>query len=100
MRTIYLVLVEYDHEGYNVMRAFDAEADAEAFIEPFRAYMAKRPPYTYSALSSRHDSPEWAAYLAQMDAWERSAPEGFERGDGYSVMGVELYPCNPKGGGK
>lgn len=95
MKTIYLALAEYDREGYHVIRAFDFAEAAEAFIEPMRTHMQMRPPYP--PLHYPSDSPEWAEYMVQAEKWEEAAPPGFERGDGYSVMAVELYPSQQRG---
>ena len=88
METIYLAIVEYDHEGFDVIRAFRDREAAQTFIEPLKAHRAKHP--EYPPLSRPHNSPEWQAYQRAMDEWWAAAPPDFERGDGYDVIETEL----------
>lgn len=85
---VYLALCEYDHEGFSVMGVYASKEAADARVAMCRAHRAKRPPWPPLGCGSH--SPEWKAWSALSDAWENAAPEGFEKGDGYSVDEFEL----------
>lgn len=87
MKTIYLACVDYDHEGYDVIAAFESEDAADAFLAPQRAYLALKPAY-HGCWS---DAAANEAWTAAMKKWHEDEPEGFRGGDGYSVLETELH---------
>lgn len=93
MKTIYLALKHYDHEGFDVIGAFESEADAEARIAPLKARLKVRP-----RMPATLNRAEWDARAEAMEVWRRGNPPDHEEADAYTVDPVEFYPCNPKGG--
>lgn len=91
MTKIYLALQNYDYEGFDVMDAYATREGAEARVAMCREHKAKEPPLpdTWAPMTS----PEWRAYAAEKDKWAAAAPEGFERGDSYEVMELDVVNC-------
>ena len=88
-RTIYLVFGLLDYEGGFVIRAFEAQSDAEAFRERCVAHDASKPLPPDDALISDQIFEAWSTAET---SWRKAHPAGMNSSyyDRLSVEPIEL----------
>lgn len=84
MKTVYLAIASTEYEGYDVMRAFESQLNAEDFAAACRQHYAALP----KCPELHHDDKIWRKYDRDSEKWRAHAPVDFAEGDCYSVVPV------------